>query len=59
MTNKNKLIVGGVLVVLVGYYLYDRNKKMKEVARLKALADADAEARTKKTKPTNTSRANS
>ena len=39
MTQRNKLIVGGV-VVLVVYYLYDRNRKMKAVADLKAGAEA-------------------
>jgi hypothetical protein len=39
MTQKNKLIVGGVAVALVVYYLYDQNKKKKEVADLKAGAD--------------------
>jgi hypothetical protein len=39
MTQRNKLIVGGV-VVLVAYYLYDRNRKMKAVADLKAGAEA-------------------
>ena len=39
MTQKNKLIVGGVIVVLIAYYLYDRNKKMKAVADLKNGAD--------------------
>jgi hypothetical protein len=45
MTQRNKLIVGAV-VVLGAYYLYDRNKKMQEVARLKAqvIAEAQAEA---------------
>ena len=33
MTQKNKLIVGGVAVALVVYYLYDQNKKKKEVAK--------------------------
>jgi len=39
MTQKNKLIVGGVVVVLVAYYLYDRNKKMKTKEDLVAGAD--------------------
>jgi hypothetical protein len=39
MTQKNKLIVGGVAVALVVYYLYDQNKKKKEVEQLKAGAD--------------------
>ena len=43
MTQRNKLIVGAV-VVLGAYYLYDRNKKMQEVARLKAQSIAQAEA---------------
>ena len=34
MTQRNKLIIGAV-VVLVAYYLYDRNKKMKSVSELK------------------------
>jgi hypothetical protein len=38
MTKQNKLIVGAV-VVLVVYYLYDRNKKMKTVSDLKAGAE--------------------
>jgi hypothetical protein len=42
MTNQNKLIVGAV-VVLGAYYLYDRNKKMKAVADLKAGAEIKAE----------------
>ena len=42
MTNQNKLIVGAV-VVLGAYYLYDRNKKMKASAELKAGADVKAE----------------
>jgi hypothetical protein len=40
MTQKNKLIVGGVVVVLVAYYLYDRNKKMKAKEDLKAGAES-------------------
>ena len=39
MTEKNKLIVGGVVVVLVAYYLYDRNKKMKAKQDLVAGAE--------------------
>lgn len=39
MTQKNKLIVGGVVVVLVAYYLYDRNKKMKTKEDLVAGAE--------------------
>ena len=42
MTKQNKLIVGAV-VVLGAYYLYDRNKKMKAVADLKAGAEIKAE----------------
>ena len=42
MTQKNKLIVGGV-VVLVAYYLYDRNKKMKATQDLKAGAEVTPE----------------
>jgi hypothetical protein len=38
MTKQNKLIVGAVVVLGV-YYLYDRNKKMKVVADLKAGAN--------------------
>jgi hypothetical protein len=38
MTKQNKLIVGAVVVLGV-YYLYDRNKKMKAVADLKAGAN--------------------
>lgn len=41
MTQKNKLIVGAV-VVLGAYYLYDRNKKMKAVSDLKAGAEVIA-----------------
>jgi hypothetical protein len=38
MTNRNKLIVGAV--VLVGaYYLYDRSRKTKAVEELKAQAE--------------------
>jgi hypothetical protein len=40
MTEKNKLIVGGVVVVLVAYYLYDRNKKMKAKQDLVAGAES-------------------
>jgi hypothetical protein len=40
MTNRNKLIIGGV-VVLGAFYLYDRSKKMKALAELKAQADAE------------------
>ena len=43
MTNKNKLIVGAV-VVLGAFYLYDRSKKMKALAELKAKAVAEAKA---------------
>lgn len=39
MTQKNKLIVGGVALVLVAYYLYDRNKKMKAKEELVAGAE--------------------
>jgi hypothetical protein len=38
MTNRNKLIVGAV-VVLGAFYLYDRNRKMKAVAQAKADAE--------------------
>ena len=38
MTKRNKLIVGAV-VILGALYLYDRNKKMKAVAELKAGAE--------------------
>lgn len=41
MTQKNKLIVGGV-VVLVAYYLYDRNKKMKATQDFKAGAEVSS-----------------
>ena len=41
MTKQNKLIVGAV-VVLGAYYLYDRSKKMKAVADLKAGAEVPA-----------------
>jgi hypothetical protein len=40
MTNTNKLIIGAV-VVLAAFYLYDRNKKMKAAAELKAQKDAE------------------
>jgi len=39
MTNRNKLIVGAVVVVLGALYLYDRSKKMKAVAQAKADAE--------------------
>ena len=42
MTEKNKLIVGGVVVVLVAYYLYDRNKKMKAKQDLVAGAEVSS-----------------
>ena len=48
MTKTNKLIVGGVVLVAL-LFLYDRNKKMKEVAMMKAQAQAQAEADEKKT----------
>lgn len=35
MTNQNKLIVGGVVVVLLGYYFYNKNKVKNEVLELK------------------------
>jgi len=54
MTKKNKLIVGAVVVVLVAYYLYDRNRKMQEVAKMKAGVEAKPNA-----VATNTSRAKS
>ena len=38
MTQTNKLIVGGI-VVLVAFYLYDRNRKMKAKEDLKAGAE--------------------
>jgi hypothetical protein len=38
MTKQNKLIVGGVVLVAL-LFLYDRNKKMKEMAMMKAKAD--------------------
>jgi hypothetical protein len=40
MIDKNKLLVVGI-VVLLGYYLYDRNRKMRLVSDLKAGADTD------------------
>lgn len=49
MTKRNKLIVGAVLVLGV-LFLLDRNRKMKEVARLKALANEEAEAKSIQTK---------
>ena len=42
MTKQNKLIVGGVVLVAL-LFLYDRNKKMKEVAMMKAQAQAEAD----------------
>ena len=39
MTKQNKLIVGGVVVALGVYYLYNQNRKKNEVADLKAGAD--------------------
>lgn len=42
MTKRNKLILG-VAVVLVAYYLYDRNKKMKAVSEMKTLANEEVE----------------
>ena len=42
MTNRNKLIVGAVVLV-VAYYLYDRSRKMKAVADAKAGADEKPE----------------
>jgi hypothetical protein len=44
MTKRNKLIVGAV-VVLGALYLYDRNRKMKELARLKAGAEVTPEVK--------------
>lgn len=40
MTNTNKLIIGAVVVLGV-LYLYDRNKKMKAAAELKAQQEAE------------------
>ena len=55
MTEKNKLIVGGVVVVLVAYYLYDRNKKMKAKQDLVAGAEVSpAPVGTGGIKPTKT-----
>jgi len=51
MTQRNKLIVGAV-VVLGAYYLYDRSKKMKAVADLKAGAEAPATEKDKLAKCT-------
>lgn len=42
MTQRNKLIVGG-LVVVGALYLYDRNRKMKAVKELKAGAETVVE----------------
>ena len=39
MTKQNKLIVSGVVVVLVGLYLYKQNKVKNEVSDLKTGAD--------------------
>jgi hypothetical protein len=58
MTKKNKLIVGAVVVVLVAYYLYDKNKKMQEVEKMKAGAEVKPEAKPDAV-ATNTSRAKS
>jgi hypothetical protein len=44
MTKQNKLIVG-VVAVLVVYYFYDRNKKMKTVSDLKAGAEVKPDFR--------------
>jgi hypothetical protein len=44
MTQKTKLIVGGVLVAVVGYYFYNKNKTKNEVADLKDGADVPAPA---------------
>ena len=48
MTKRNKLIVGGV-VVLGALYLYDRNRKMKAVAEAKAKAITEVKALATKT----------
>lgn len=45
MTNQNKLIIGGVALLLV-FYLYDRSKKMKAKAELKAEAEKMAMQKT-------------
>lgn len=45
MTKTNKLIIGAV-VVLGALYLYDRNRKMQELARLKAGAEVKPEVTT-------------
>jgi hypothetical protein len=42
MTKRNKIILG-VAVLLVGFYLYDRNKKMKAVAEMKDMVTEEAE----------------
>jgi hypothetical protein len=42
MTQRNKIILG-VAVLLVGLYLYDRNKKMKAVAEMKDMATEEVE----------------
>jgi hypothetical protein len=51
MTQRTKLIVGAV-VVLGAYYLYDRSKKMKAVADLKAGAESPATEKDKLAKCT-------
>ena len=55
MTNRNKLIVGGV-VVLGAFYLYDRSKKMKALAELKANAEKVREEQIREDKALGTKR---
>jgi hypothetical protein len=55
MTNRNKLIVGAV-VVLGALYLYDRNRKMKAVAQAKADAEKVREEQIREDKALGTKR---
>ena len=55
MTNRNKLIVGAV-VVLGALYLYDRSKKMKALAELKANAEKVREEQIREDKALGTKR---
>ena len=41
MTKQNRLIVGGVAVALIVYYLYNQNKKKQENSNLKVNAKAE------------------
>jgi hypothetical protein len=55
MTNRNKLIVGAV-VVLGALYLYDRNRKMRAVAQAKADAEELSRVQRKEDKALATTR---